>query len=124
MAFTPNELRAAEAPWTQGWIQFETGGWAHHAIPYRTRVPEYNYSLVLPLNYRSATTQLPLSYHSATTQLPLNYRSTTAQLPLSGTETCSTVQLSGIDPPPSTPQASTTWRMTPTTKGYATPCST
>ena len=25
MAFTPNELRAAEAPWTQGWIQFETG---------------------------------------------------------------------------------------------------
>lgn len=25
MAFTPAELRAAEAPWTQGWIQFETG---------------------------------------------------------------------------------------------------
>ena len=25
MAFTPKELRAAEAPWTQGWIQFETG---------------------------------------------------------------------------------------------------
>ena len=25
MAFTPKELRDAEAPWTQGWIQFETG---------------------------------------------------------------------------------------------------
>ena len=25
MAFTPKELREAEAPWTQGWIQFETG---------------------------------------------------------------------------------------------------
>lgn len=25
MAFTPGELRAAEEPWTQGWIQFETG---------------------------------------------------------------------------------------------------
>ena len=25
MAFTPKELRAAEQPWTQGWIQFETG---------------------------------------------------------------------------------------------------
>ena len=25
MAFTPTELRNAENPWTQGWIQFETG---------------------------------------------------------------------------------------------------